>query len=975
MTRVAVRIMMRIKHKSSKAHVAHTDDDDDYHEDDDKSRSAHHDEDKSCNARVADTDDDDDDDKSHSAHYGDDEDDEDAEDDKSSGCELGEELCDDRTCSDVECATRDACATPPPDVTPPTITLLRPSPVQVTYGNASAVAELLPCVPQTTEDPNPPCIATAQDDASGDVSATLIATQDTACEGCSSSGCVLERAHQCFPGTYGFVYEAADAEGNRGVVRLLVTVREAAVVDSATILSTGTEDAAEAQAQATRLLDASSSEAEAFSTGMADLLNSVASTHGALFTPYDIRITGAAVQLDGQEQDELTLMVSFTTFVAVEGEAGGAEGRRLLQESGGSPLTLRTDDVAGIITTSAQDGKMSLFLEEAGAAANASLGSVQGLAKEVESAPLSPEVDEKLAYEASIQAEVEALQEAGTLMSTSLQGTRESIAAENVDGAEWEARSTETWVEGQQGDFANMDALLVRIAELKARYEFLGSAAELVQDGAVSAAVALQEAAESFNNITDVFQEIAEFRSEAQAQAAADFEVDLSVYEPPPDLAGCGGPVRATAEALRYNFIVPGPYAQNLSNGRWQMLVEEGATNWNIPTTPENTPPRYLGLRRNLIVGGLMCQAWRGEEFPPQPCSERFDNIGAPCFTHPAAPGYYGHDPVLSPVSSLFSPNLQSDKGKYYDISPGSDMVNVHGHPLPFAPRSLSSSGTKASWGYPFYVDTRVGERRAEELYTFLKEGPVVDETTSHVEVSLMTWNSHSQYWAVMRLMWERPQRGEWEVSSKTLAMRVVYWSWATWPDTVWLLLHVTWALIAIAAVFHELHKLLPDWDDVYDISSCFYSFKHNLFTCLEGGIEGVLYLFKTSVGAMVIFVFVLYHVLMLFAVDIDKSYAVYHNLNAAANFFLSARTTPASESLGGVEGGITAAASDYAWALPEDNDGLVAYIEKFNLVEWMGSLDRWVALLQAAWVFFAMAHLLVVMRGQGTLTVIVDAT
>ncbi|KAK3238651.1 hypothetical protein CYMTET_51347, partial [Cymbomonas tetramitiformis] len=61
--------------------------------------------------------------------------------------------------------------------------------------------------------------------------------------------------------------------------------------------------------------------------------------------------------------------------------------------------------------------------------------------------------------------------------------------------------------------------------------------------------------------------------------------------------------------------------------------------------------------------------------------------------------------------------------------------------------------------------------------------------------------------------------------------------------------------------------------------------------------------------------------------------------------------------------------------ALPEDNDGLVAYFEKFNLVEWMGSLDRWVALLQAAWVFFAMAHLLVVMRGQGTLTVIVDAT
>ncbi|KAK3237662.1 hypothetical protein CYMTET_52282 [Cymbomonas tetramitiformis] len=898
-------------------------------------------------------------------------------------CELGEELCEDRTCSDVDCATRDAWAAPPPDVTPPIITLRRPSPAQIIYGNASAAGELRACTQLDLAELDPPCLATAQDDVSGDVSATLTATQDTACEGCSRSGCALERVHQCFPGTYGFLYVAEDEEGNRGVVRLLVAVVEAAVVDSETILSTGTRDAAEAQAQAALLLDASSPEAQTFVAGLVELLNSAARTGDAPFTPHDIRITGATVQQpDGQEQqrsEELNLVVSFATLVEVEGDAGGAEGRRLLQEDGGSPLTLRTDDVASIITTSAQDGQMSLFLEEAGAATNTSLGSVEGLARDVESEPLSPEVDEELAYEASIQAEVEALREGGTQMGVSLQGTRESLAAAPVDGNEWEARVTETWVEGQQGDFANMDALLASIAELKARYKLLASAAELVQDDAVGAAVALQQASESFGNITGVVQQITEFRLEVQARAAADQEVDMSVYASAPShpsLTGCGGAAQGTSEELRYSFIVPGPAdPHNRSIGRRRMLVEEGTEGWYIPTTPENTPPRYLGLRRNLIVGGIMCQAWWGEEFPPESCSERFEHIRAPCFTTPAAPGYYGHDPVFSPASSLFSPELQSDKGKYYDISPGSDMVNEHGHPLPFAPRSLSSSSAQTSRGYPFYVDTRVGERRAEELHTFLQEAPVVDETTSHVEVSLMTWNSHAQYWAVVRLTWERPERGEWEVSAETLAMRVGYWSWATWPDTVWLLLHVTWALIAIVAVFHELRKLLPEWDSNSDVSSFFLRLEYTLLSYLHGGVEQVLHLLKISVGATVIFIFVLYHVLMLFVVDIDKAYEVYHNLNAAANFFLSARTTPALESLGGVEGGVTGAASDYAWALPEDNDGLATFVEKLNLVRWMGALDRWVALLQAAWVFFAMTHLLVVMRPQQTLRVIVDAT
>ncbi|KAK3252906.1 hypothetical protein CYMTET_37812 [Cymbomonas tetramitiformis] len=428
-------------------------------------------------------------------------------------CELGEELCDDLTCSDVPCETRDSWSTAPADTTPPVITLLQPSPVQLTYGNASAAAELRPCEQSPSVDADPPCVATAQDDQSGDVSATLVVTQDHACSSCSTAGCLLERVHLCLSGTYGYLFEAEDEAGNRGIARLLVTVVEAAELDAGVILSADTSVIAEAEAQAALLLNSSSPEARAFAQGMAELLNTASTTAGEPLTASDIRITRVIVQTAGalldeeQPSAELSLVVSFTTRVAVAGVAGEAVRRRLLKDDNGSALTSRTDDMAEIYAAAAQDGRMTASLDEAAVMATISLGNVLGLVGPVESTPLSPEVDVAGAWAVSIEAEILGLQAQGSQLSTATQRIRDTLTNAGGDPDVWRAHLLEVWFKAQQGDFERLDSLLASIEELKVKYTLSFMRAQLVQANQIDAQIALQEAVGSIQNIAEASQE------------------------------------------------------------------------------------------------------------------------------------------------------------------------------------------------------------------------------------------------------------------------------------------------------------------------------------------------------------------------------------------------------------------------------------------------------------------------------------
>eukprot|EP00854_Cymbomonas_tetramitiformis_P020477 gene20477-24535_t len=178
-------------------------------------------------------------------------------------CDLGEELCDDLTCSDVECALRDAMTADDADTTAPIITFRSSSEARLTYDDASVAATLLPCA-FASDDPAS-CYATATDDDGTDVTPSLTVQQDTQCAGCSPASCSLSAVHQCFPDTYGFLFMANDDAGNRAVLRLRVTVVEESAVAASMTISAGSGTGwAGARSQADLLLDETSAEASAF---------------------------------------------------------------------------------------------------------------------------------------------------------------------------------------------------------------------------------------------------------------------------------------------------------------------------------------------------------------------------------------------------------------------------------------------------------------------------------------------------------------------------------------------------------------------------------------------------------------------------------------------------------------------------------------------------------------------------------------
>ncbi|KAK3252910.1 hypothetical protein CYMTET_37816 [Cymbomonas tetramitiformis] len=413
-----------------------------------------------------------------------------------------------------------------------------------------------------------------------------------------------------------------------------------------------------------------------------------------------------------------------------------------------------------------------------------------------------------------------------------------------------------------------------------------------------------------------------------------------------------------------------GSYSRYRKHDEWELDVK--AQDMYFSATAD-APPRHLALGRNLVVGGILCQVWRGTKTPSQPCTERFQHLRAPCTTEPSPPGYYGVDPVFFPSSSLFRADLQAAVGQYYNMSSGSEMLNDDGVPMAFAPRS--SGGGRRSQSYPFYVDTRVSEQRALELYTFLQEGIVVDEATDRVDVSLMTWSSHLQAWGVLGLTWARPLRSNWAVSFTSQVMRVEYFSFATLPAATWLLLHVAWGCLCVGVLGKELLELLPG--RLASSHHVMNNYALNVWLHLRNP-QALLNLMTALVGAATFAVFLTYHLLVNLVVEVDESYEVYHSLYAAANFFLSHRTAPTPEApVGGEENALSMAAAEAegaAWTWPEDNSGLDRYLEKLELVQTLANLQISVGYLQAVWLSVALLQLFLILRKQSVFGTILHA-
>eukprot|EP00854_Cymbomonas_tetramitiformis_P008959 gene8959-10614_t len=145
-------------------------------------------------------------------------------------CDDGKNLCDDGTCSSLDCAEREALLyadQAPPDTEPPAITLRGDDHVRVTYGNPVEGLSLAPCA-SAAEPANATCYAHAVDSQDGDVSAALTLAQ---AEG-ESPLCAWEQAlgATCYPGSYTYVYQVEDAAGNVAATQVLVELVEAQVV-------------------------------------------------------------------------------------------------------------------------------------------------------------------------------------------------------------------------------------------------------------------------------------------------------------------------------------------------------------------------------------------------------------------------------------------------------------------------------------------------------------------------------------------------------------------------------------------------------------------------------------------------------------------------------------------------------------------------------------------------------------------------
>ena len=148
-------------------------------------------------------------------------------------------LCDDGTCSPVECAFRDSIL----DQQPPSLSLRGSASLVVHYGAASlpGIASLLPC--QTISSLG--CGAFASDSRGNDISSSVRIREVTTCspnatsEGyyCPSCGPSQQGSGMCLPGQYKYRYEVTDSDGIYAFQDRLVLVTETGDVQMTLLLA------------------------------------------------------------------------------------------------------------------------------------------------------------------------------------------------------------------------------------------------------------------------------------------------------------------------------------------------------------------------------------------------------------------------------------------------------------------------------------------------------------------------------------------------------------------------------------------------------------------------------------------------------------------------------------------------------------------------------------------------------------------
>ncbi|KAK3262154.1 hypothetical protein CYMTET_28973 [Cymbomonas tetramitiformis] len=884
------------------------------------------------------------------------------------------ELCDDLTCSSIPCATRDALLLDPEvDSVPPVISLLVEVPTRVQYGSSSSAAAL--------QRP-----AAAWDSQDGDVSESLRISQDAGCAGCASGPCAMELADQCFPGTYSYLLEAWDVAGNRGVARLDVTVvREG--MESAAIVIDGGVDAMDAEAQATALEMPGSPEAAAWSEGLASALSSSggggnAST-GQIVRPEDISITAVTVVQGeaatpgrrarrGLGEEGFSLLVSTEVRVAVASE---------------DPDTLDSHSTAieESLVAVTGNGEMSASLAAAAAANGAQLTSrVEGIEGEVTSRPVSPEVDPGAVALVGLIQEVKALQQGSEGLYADLAEALETVAMAGGNPGEWQIALWEVWEALLKEEFANVESLMDSAAALLVRAgrpTLRSTAPDAVREETESAELNQLQAAQRDRVDTSIQQVEAlvsgndwqvlqqESSGEYQLLSSSDrvsrsvFAFSVGESSSAPLLlrsrrlqaAAGGGGGGALDGGDTSGALMPWP--RSASSGRdyaasdaWSLETADSLDEFQ--RAPTAVDGHYLALGRNRMAGGMLLHMTQGRELAAEHCTRRFKHLGAPCArgvdTQP-----YGSDPVFRPGSSLFRADLVDDVERFYNTSPGSNMLDRHTRsPLPFRSRHVPHHPDR----HAFFIEDRIGGYRAQQVYTFLEEGQAVADSLAQIRVNLACWNSHLQAWSWVELAWAHP-RGAWETSYDVAVLpRFSPSIYSENPGTRlwWLsLLHLLWILLSVTLFAATLASLRPSMlEDRYKHST----YQRNILEHLSG-LENILGALAWCLPLTIVAVFCAY-IMWDGIVDMDASYDVYDDSHAEANYFLSTRLPPEADDAA-------------RWTLPEDNRGLERYGNDLATMEGQVVRLRMMFKLQAAQMLLMVLCMLLIAKQQPHLAVV----
>ncbi|KAK3233216.1 TRP-like ion channel Pkd2 [Cymbomonas tetramitiformis] len=394
-----------------------------------------------------------------------------------------------------------------------------------------------------------------------------------------------------------------------------------------------------------------------------------------------------------------------------------------------------------------------------------------------------------------------------------------------------------------------------------------------------------------------------------------------------------------------------------------------------VARLPAESQARYVALERNRLVGGLLLHVQRKQVVAPSVCTRRFQHLVKSCYSEEVAESF-GTDTVFSPGASLYRPDLQMQPSRDQPFTENLPvLLSATGCPDPYQADTtifLLSNALLAllnsrccleacihgrSPPGPCFttrlgclsssIDTGLGAWRAQELYNLIEEGSYIDESISHLEAVMLTWNAQRQAWGFLQLDWSSPAGA----------------------SALWLLLHVLWVVVSLAVFAKEVAGLTPRALEATYKQDAYLS---NLMThyC---GFGRVLASCGACLQLVVLGVFFAYHYSMLHVVQQALQYNIYHDLHAGANFFLSAREAGEAEPSASAEPDAAALieAGVPPWTRPEDNSGLEEYAENLQQMRQLGALYQLFFMLQALRTLIMMLRMLNTSMGQKRLAVV----